>query len=262
MKLRTFLTSLAIVLLGTGVAFAAGRFTVTPREYDPAHTFLVQAAWLDGIGCPTGARTAMYGPPPNYPITAGPSYTDPACVTGDQSDQRNQGLLLAKTGPTANVAAAVADIKGVRGPITELGYDLRKAQSATTPMGSHCGAGAPRFNVETTVASYFIGCNSPPAVMTASSNGFIRLRWGGSATAVMGYNTATGVLENVTGDVKSIQIVFDEGQDTGPDFFGLAVLDNIDVNGTLVGHGEQGASGGKGNDNEGDKDNSQGDKGD
>jgi len=150
----------------------------------------------------------------------------------------------------------------VRGPITELGYDLRKAQSATTPMGSHCGAGAPRFNVETTAASYFIGCNSPPAVQAVTtSTGWIRLRWGGSATAVMGYNAATGVLENVTGDVKSIQIVFDEGQDTGPDFFGLAVLDNIDVNGTLVGHGEQGASGGKGNDNEGD--NSQGgDKGD
>jgi len=29
----------------------------------------------------------------------------------------------------------------------------------------------------------------------------------------------------------------DEGQDTGPDNFGLAVLDNIDVNGTLIGRG-------------------------
>jgi hypothetical protein len=38
--------------------------------------------------------------------------------------------------------------------------------------------------------------------------------------------------------VKSISIVFDEGQDTGPDNFGLAVLDNIDVNGTLVGNHE------------------------
>jgi hypothetical protein len=39
--------------------------------------------------------------------------------------------------------------------------------------------------------------------------------------------------------VKSIQIVFDEGQDPsgGPDESGLAVLDNIDVNGVLVGHG-------------------------
>jgi hypothetical protein len=37
--------------------------------------------------------------------------------------------------------------------------------------------------------------------------------------------------------VKSIEIVFDEGQDTGPDNFGIAVLDNIDVNGVLVGRG-------------------------
>jgi hypothetical protein len=41
----------------------------------------------------------------------------------------------------------------------------------------------------------------------------------------------------VTGTVVRIQIVFDEGQDTGPNFFGAAVLDNIDVNGALVGQG-------------------------
>ena len=37
--------------------------------------------------------------------------------------------------------------------------------------------------------------------------------------------------------MKRITIVFDEGQDEsgGPDFFGAAVLDNIDVNGVLVG---------------------------
>src|SRR5947207_13897630 len=107
MKVRTFLTSLAIVLLGTGVAFAAGRFSVNPREYDPAHTFLVQAAWLDGIGCATNGRISLDG------STTVP-YSDPACPTGDSADQRNQGLLLAKTGPTGNYAAAVADIKGVK----------------------------------------------------------------------------------------------------------------------------------------------------
>jgi hypothetical protein len=37
--------------------------------------------------------------------------------------------------------------------------------------------------------------------------------------------------------VTRIEIVFDEGQDTGPDFFGAAILDNIDVNGMLVAHG-------------------------
>jgi hypothetical protein len=37
--------------------------------------------------------------------------------------------------------------------------------------------------------------------------------------------------------VSSISILFDEGQDTGPDNFGVAILDNINVNGTLVGKG-------------------------
>ena len=38
-------------------------------------------------------------------------------------------------------------------------------------------------------------------------------------------------------EVKKISIVFDEGQDAGPDNFGAAVLDNIDVSGNLVGQG-------------------------
>jgi hypothetical protein len=40
----------------------------------------------------------------------------------------------------------------------------------------------------------------------------------------------------ITGTVQRIVIVFDEGTDTGADFFGAAILDNIDVNGQLVGH--------------------------
>ena len=50
------------------------------------------------------------------------------------------------------------------------------------------------------------------------------------------------VLTNITGKtVKSLSIVFDEAQDAtgGPDQFGLAVLDNIDVNGTMVGRGPE-----------------------
>jgi len=57
----------------------------------------------------------------------------------------------------------------------------------------------------------------------------------------MAYNASTGALENIAGKTATgISIVFDEGQDTGPDNFGLAVLDNIDVNGTLVGQGGHG----------------------
>jgi hypothetical protein len=51
--------------------------------------------------------------------------------------------------------------------------------------------------------------------------------------------TTSGVLTPVTGTVTELAIVFDEGQDPngGPDQFGAAILDNIDVNGVLVGRG-------------------------
>lgn len=72
--------------------------------------------------------------------------------------------------------------------------------------------------------------------------GWIRLRWGGSAPP-LAFPQAGGGPVDISGfEVDSISIIFDEGQDTGPDNFGLAVLDNIDVNGTLVGRGATDAS--------------------
>jgi hypothetical protein len=149
-------------------------------------------------------------------------------------------LLLAKTGPTANFAAAGADLRNVKGiKLTELGYDIRKpAYDAFLgePRGSHCGAGAPRFNVETvsgtTTTNHFVGCSSPPASVAATGNGWVRLRWSAAQLAA-----AFPPITPADNTVRSIQIIFDEGQDTGPDNFGLAVLDNIDVNGQLVGQG-------------------------
>jgi hypothetical protein len=124
-----------------------------------------------------------------------------------------------KTGPTANVASAGAEIKGVKGiTLTEMGYDIR--------TGSHCGAGAPRFNIVTTDGvTHFTGCASPPPATTGASPGWQRLRW-----------TAAQSFPPVTTPVKSIAIVFDEGQDT-PFNSGDAILDNIDINGQLVGRG-------------------------
>ena len=195
--------------------------SVKPSEFDPSGTHLVQAAWLHGIGCPTDATTTA-------PTS---SFTDPACPTGDPRDQRNQGLLLVKTGPTENNAAGIAELKKVRGiTLTDLGYDIRKSGgSGASPLGSHCGAGAPRFDVITTDGLvHFIGCNSPPAVVAGASSGWVRLRWD-PATA----------FPPVSETVQRILIVFDEGQDPsgGPDSFGAAILDNIDVNGVLVGRG-------------------------
>jgi hypothetical protein len=212
------------------IADSAG-FNVVPSTYDPAHTYLVASNWIAGIGCPTNART--------FDGSTTGTYTDPACPTGDPKDRQNEGLLLAKTGPTANFAAAQADIVGVRGiTLTEVGYDLRKPLMPSDPRGSHCGAGSPRFNITTQDGVlHFIGCNSPPPTVASSSNAWQRLRW----------NPATAFPPIPPGSkVKSIQIVADEGQDTGPDNFGLSVLDNIDINGTLVGEGPDGGHGGDG----------------
>jgi hypothetical protein len=220
-------------VVATGAWAAANFNNVKPQEFDPGHTFLVQAAWLQGVGCPTAAPVAVY--PATHPTT---TYT--ACATGDQKDKRTEGLLLAKTGPTANNASAIANLKNVKGTkLTELGYDIRKPGDVADARGSHCGAGAPRFNVVAQDGTtYFLGCNSPAPTSDTSegaSGEWQRLRWGG-ASPLMAFGPSG--LTDITGlKVKSISIVFDEGQDTGPDNFGLAVLDNIDVNTVLVGHG-------------------------
>jgi len=222
--------ALGIFLMPGAAAYAAERLNADPFEFDPANTKLVQSTWLPGIGCPTDARV--------YDGTSTTPYTDPACPTGDLRDRQNEGLLLVKTGPTTNVASAGVVLRNVKGiTLTELGYDIRKPVVSTDPRGSHCGAGAPRFNVTTEDGKmFFIGCNSPPANGQTPGNGWLRLRWGGAGLA--GFNTQTGVLTPLAGlTVKKISIVFDEGQDAGPDNFGAAVLDNIDVSGNLVGQG-------------------------
>jgi hypothetical protein len=240
-RLHVLIGALAGALGITAAGFAAsGAFNQAKAyEFDPAKTYLVQGQWLDGIGCPTGASVATY---PSTSPTG--TYTDPACPTGDSKDKRNEGLLLAKTGPTSNNASAVAELKGAKGAaLSELGYDIRKPVSTADPRGSHCGAGAPRFDIELEDGSfYFLGCNSPPPTTQVAGDGYLRLRWG-AAGVLMAFNASTFALENISGEtVKGLWIVFDESHDTGPDNFGLAVLDNVDVNGTLVGHG--GGSGG------------------
>jgi hypothetical protein len=202
-------------------------FTVVPFEYDPYKTDLVSAHWLEGTGCPTNATT-------NNGTSSSP-LTDAACPSGDSKDKENEGLLLVKTGPTTNDAAAGASLKDVKGiAITELGYDIR--------TGSHCGNGAPRFNVVTSDGNnHFVGCNSPvPMLVVSTSTGWKRLRWTAAQLAL-----AFPPILPPNNVVKSIDIIFDEGTDAtggtnGPDSSGLAVLDNIDVNGTLVGRGPQG----------------------
>src|SRR5207245_7036465 len=138
-----------IFLMTGAAAYAERGFNrADPFEFDPANTRLVQSTWLPGIGCPTDAR-----------ISAGTTYTDPACPRGDLRDRQNEGLLLVKTGPTANNASAGVVLRNVPSTVTELGYDIRKPGASADLRGSHCGAGAPRFNVTTEDGTtFFIGC--------------------------------------------------------------------------------------------------------
>lgn len=253
-----------VALLSVAAAADEGFKAVKPRNFDPFHTRLVNASWVAGIGCPTNAKVVLFNSVAPYELLPPSTYTDPACTTGDSRDKNNEGLLMAKTGPTLNDASAVADLVGVNGTVlTELGYDIRKPGSdgAGGARGSHCGAGAPRFDISLEGDSniYFLGCNSPAATSSTPGDGFIRLRWGGTGLPLMAFQNGVTPTDISGKTVKSISIVFDEGYDAvlgGPDNFGLAVLDNIDVNTTLVGK-----SGGGGNDNSGDRSGEGGDGG-
>jgi len=202
---------------------------VSPHLFDPGDTDSVQAKWLKGIGCG------------NTAATHGTSYQDSVCVTGDLSDEENYGLLLAKTGPTPQNSAAFAELHNVNGiKLTELGYDIRLLMYPVNVNGSHCGAGAPRFNVYTTDGLFFVGCRSPLADSftfgtAGTGDAWTRLRWGVMGI-VVGFQFPSFALGPITGTVQRIFVVFDEGSDTGLDFFGASILDNIDVNGQLVGH--------------------------
>lgn len=226
-------------LTAAGVAYAATHFEVVPNEFDPGRSSLVQASWLAGIGCPTAQPAGQVFQPPTFETTAPESITDPACLTGDPNDKGVEGLLLAKTGPTANNASAFAVVTNPPATITELGWDIRKpgADLSAGPRGSHCGAGAPRWNITTSDGKlFFIGCNSPPATTQTPGQAFVRMRWGAGTLA---FPQSAGDVPTALGslDVRSLAIVFDEGTDTGPDNVGLAILDNIDVNTVLVGEG-------------------------
>ena len=57
MRKRIGLAAAGLFLAAAAVAYGAtvGFRSATPTEFDPAHTQLVQSAWLEGIGCPTAA---------------------------------------------------------------------------------------------------------------------------------------------------------------------------------------------------------------
>jgi hypothetical protein len=183
----------------------------------PAGANIVTAAWMRGLGLPDENQ------PNANPI-------DPR----DNPAKRNPrfGLLLSKNGPTPDCSAAGAHIVGTGRSFTihELGFDYRN--------GSHCGAGAPRFNIVTTDQRlYFAGCldgTKTPAPQDPTQ--WTRIRF--SADQVFPADSTSPPFEFGVTEVRRLVINYDEGTDIptteDPSGIGLVVLDNIDVNGQLI----------------------------
>jgi hypothetical protein len=134
----------------------------------------------------------------------------------------NHGLVLQKNGPTPTNAAAGADVTGAEGQtVSELGFDYLSS--------GHCGAGSPRFDVfDQNGVDHFFGCiygTHTPAPDAPAT--WTRVRFTGADAFPPMAPTDT---------ISSIEVIADEGNDTlGQGTPGKSVIDNVDVNGTLVG---------------------------
>jgi hypothetical protein len=187
--------TLSALIAVTSAAAAASAFAdpglqAKPGTFDPDKTGIVTAQWINNIGLP-------------------------------DSGGSNFGLAMSKNGPTATNAAAGAAITGVDGiTLTELGFDFK--------AGGHCGAGAPRFNVQATDGFHFMGgCSN--STQSAAAPGWIRTR-------IDPYNPGQAFPPLTPGaKVQTITVIFDEGTDTATTGAGSIIIDNIDVNGTLIG---------------------------
>jgi hypothetical protein len=159
------------------------------------------------------------------PFTFNP---DNACNVVSQ--WQNGVLVMQKNCSTATNAAAGADIisplEGQSiGNLTELNFDVQN--------GTHCGAGAPRFNVVVSGTTYFLGCSQ--GTHTDLGNGWTHVVYSATDFAAAGIPT--------TGTLDDLLIIFDEGTDTpvGGTVVtpGQTAIDNISVNGAVVGGASQ-----------------------
>ena len=244
MRRAAILAGLAILALGVPLKPMIGTGSVSPsfRLVRPSQDSPGVGA-VEGreTGCPLNARIAPFLPP-NFDTVGPGMYTNPACITGDPWDKYVNGLVLVKTGPTNNNASAGATLNGVYGiSLHELGYDAQAGSGrGHSRIALRCGR--PRFNI--TLAdgsSYFLGCNSPPATSQTPGTGWLRLRWGGAPLPLLAFNVsprhAGRHLRSNGRRASALSSTRLQNISGGPDKLGAAILDNIDVNGALVGRG-------------------------
>jgi hypothetical protein len=196
------LAILALAMAGPTLGAKKTKFKAKPFVFDSGATGIVSAKWVTHQGLADAGKS-------------------------------DHALVLKKQGTTATEASAGAAISKVKNLVlTELGFDVED--------GTHCGAGAPRYNVTLTDGSlFFFGCSwGDMTAIGADSQGdtWTRVRftnddafWGGGPTTVWpGFTVA---------EVQAIHVIFDEGTDTPltTGTPGLVRMDNLDVNGKLMG---------------------------
>ncbi|HEX2026176.1 MAG TPA: hypothetical protein VHH92_07255 [Actinomycetota bacterium] len=196
-----------VALLAVGAPAGAAKKTklkAKPWTFDPGATGIVSSKWVTHQGL------------------------------GD-AGKSDHALVLQKNGTTATVASAGAAVSKVKNLVlTELGFDVED--------GTHCGAGGPRYNVTLTDASvFFFGCShGDMAPFGADSQGdpWTRVRFT-DADAVHAEGPTTTWPGFGVAQVEAVHVVFDEGTDTvglpAGTTAGLVRLDNLDVNGKLMG---------------------------
>lgn len=138
----------------------------------------------------------------------------------DNAGQSNHALHMARTDPaaTGSAGAVIAGAEGIT--LSELGFDYKN--------GEHCTATAPRFLVRTEPNGdrYRFGCAGgmhTPA--PADMLNWTRVRFTDIDAVLVEGTTPWPGFNNVT--VRSLVVVFDE--------LGVVHLDNLDVNGILIG---------------------------
>ncbi len=188
---------MAMLAFGTVAVADSGKVRATPFTFDPDRTGIIVSAWTPGTGLP-----------------------DPRGVV-------HNGLVLEKNGATSTNAAGGAVISGAAGStLSEVGYDIKD--------GTHCGAGAPRFNLEASDGFHFLGgCSNATRTPSPRGAGWTEVRIDPTNSS----QAFPTVAPSAT--VISLAILFDEGTDTPTSSLivtpGKTVIDNVDVNGTLIG---------------------------
>lgn len=173
--------------------------TVQPVVNDPSNSDAVGAQWLDAAGVPAASQT-----------------------TGNSGTRAIALSKSANAPATATAGVQVVSMESLT-KLTELGFDVRQ--------GGHCTASSPHFVVVTSddVTHFFTGC-ATGTIQTAPAAGWIRVRFDPANPAQASPPIAPGQ------QIKSIAVVLDEGPEASPNpGGGLVVLDNIDVNGVIIG---------------------------